>query len=146
MRGREKLAGSLIAAAPLLSWSLLNAAMPDRPEVPEPGTVAHEESIQVEVTISPKILVRVEPASPYRIGPGSRGAVSVVRARAGVDGRIREIVAIESQGTGVDLNDWNLKVAAAVQQWRVEPALRDGQPVESGFKVRVQLVPEIIGQ
>jgi hypothetical protein len=142
MRGRTKLAGTFLAAAPLLSWSLLNAAMPDQTgraeQAARPGA---SETMSVEVS-APRVLVRVEPASPYRLGPGRRDAVSLVRARADADGAVREIIAIESEGFGVDLNDWNLKVAKAVQQWRVEPTLRDGQPVETGFRVRVQLVPE----
>jgi hypothetical protein len=122
--GTKRFAWLLLLGA-LPCARLLQASVPDRPSLARLGTEAMSDV---------RILARVEPAGLTWAGPPTRTATSAVRVRLRADGTVSEILCVQSIGSEVDLNDWNLKVADAVKQWRFEAAARD-------VTVSVRLLP-----
>jgi hypothetical protein len=150
MRGPGKIVlGGLFVLSGGWCLGLLHASVPERPaavEALQPQSVLPAPEAAVDAVepadgqrMQPRVLRRVEPRAPTRLQASRHGVVAVVRAMVRPDGTVAEILSIRSIGPGVDLNDWNLKVADAVQQWRFHPALRDGQPIQAPATLSVRL-------
>ncbi|MFT4198633.1 MAG: energy transducer TonB [Pseudoxanthomonas sp.] len=82
---------------------------------------------------SSKVLPRY-PASALRVGEGGTAVVDVV---VGTDG-VPVDVSIDARSGNRDLDRAALQ---AVRQWRFQPALHDGKPVQATVKVPVEFTP-----
>jgi hypothetical protein len=146
---RGLLLGAL--ASGFLGWGGLFASVPaprtgDAP-VPPAGLRAElEPPALLRAELEPPqrgVLHRVDPGVPRRIGRAMRGVVSVVTARVSADGRVREIVEVHSIGAGIDLNEWNVRVADAVMEWRFVPEARcAGGRATQRATVSIRVPPE----
>jgi len=85
-------------------------------------------------TTQPKLIFRVEPsysAEASRAGVQGRVRVGFVVGRDGIP---RNVAVLRGAGFGLDR-----KAVEAVSQWRFDPALKDGQPVETTVNVETVL-------
>ena len=77
--------------------------------------------------------VRIEPGlSPAGEGPRHRG-LGAFSYTVTKEGRVKDIVILDSQPKGL----WDRATLRAVANWRFQPALKDGKPVETrGMKTK----------
>jgi hypothetical protein len=76
---------------------------------------------------APKVLKRVDPLAPNRLL--GRNVSAKVEAIIGTDGVPRHVCVVAGDP------DWGDALAAAVRQWRFQPATLNGQPVAVLFRV-----------
>jgi len=141
----------LTAAALVLAVSWAASAVPLRSAKPAPPAAKVTISDEVKAPAEPRLLHQVRPAYPE--GPKKEGiqGLFVIDVLIGKDGAITDAHVVASaptparlaqltpkKGTPAGLEgDSRLATAAleAVKQWRYEPILKDGKPVE--FKATV---------
>jgi TonB family protein len=98
----------------------------------EPAKAAAAEEI-----VRPKLVDRVMPDYPRGEGVEPLQGVVVVAMRVGTDGAVRD--ARVERGLAPAFDEAAL---AAVRQWRFEPAMEKGRPVEVEFRVTINFVPD----
>jgi TonB family protein len=85
---------------------------------------------------APKIIYRVEPEFSEEARKNKWQGTVLLQAIVGVDGKTHQISVMRSLGMGLDE-----KAIEAARQWRFEPGLKDGKPVDTivSFEVNFHL-------
>ena len=80
----------------------------------------------------PKLLFKVEPEYSEEARAAKYQGTTIVSVEIGIDGRARNLKIQRSLGLGLDE-----KAIEAVNQWRFEPGIRNGQPVTVAATIEV---------
>lgn len=102
-------------------------APPPPPPAPQPVVTAPPPPAPVGETRPARPLRQVQPNYPPDAARRRQEGWVELSFTIGVDGRVTDVQVVRSQPARV----FDREAISAMQQWTFEPALRDGQPVES---------------
>jgi len=121
----------IIGAIPIPGWDSSRSWRPPVPEPPKPTTNERRKVAVSEGVQAARLIHRVEPRyPPLAIQTRTEGKV-VLRALIGTDGTMREVRVVSGHPLLV------LAAQDAVMQWRYQPTLLNGQPVEVETQITV---------